>query len=135
MEPSRRVALVMAGSQGLGLATAQALVRSGHAVAVCSRDRSHVDGAVESLRELGPALGVVADIAQPGAMEDVIAQVASDLMLDELRIDKALFQTGAPGKARIVASNFFGVVAYEGLTKDDPSHLKQFYTPAAGGLG
>ena len=79
MEPSRRVALVMAGSQGLGLATAQALVRSGHAVAVCSRDRSHVDGAVESLRELGPALGVVADIAQPGAIEDVTAQVASDL--------------------------------------------------------
>jgi 3-oxoacyl-[acyl-carrier protein] reductase len=79
MEPPHRVALVMAGSQGLGLATAQALVRSGHAVSICSRDRAHVDAAVEDLRAVGPALGVVADIAQPGAVEDVVAQVTSAL--------------------------------------------------------
>jgi hypothetical protein len=61
------------------------------------------------------------------------AQVAGDLMLDDLRVDKALYQNTGSAKARIVGSNFYGFLAREGLTKDDPSHLKQFYTPAAGG--
>ena len=61
------------------------------------------------------------------------ASVAGDLMLDDLRIDKALYQSSASAKTRIVSSNFYGVIAREGLTKDDPSHLKQFYTPVGGG--
>ena len=61
------------------------------------------------------------------------AAVAGDLMLDDLRIDKALFQSTKTAKSRIVGSNFYGVVAYDGMMKDDPSHLKQFYTPADGG--
>ena len=61
------------------------------------------------------------------------SDVAGDLMLDDLRVDKALYQSTATAKARIVASNFYGVVAREGMTKDDPSNLKQFYTPVGGG--
>jgi hypothetical protein len=61
------------------------------------------------------------------------AQVAGDLMLDDLRVDKNLYQSTQTAKTRIVGSNFFGLLAYNGLTKDDPSHLKQFYTPTAGG--
>ena len=61
------------------------------------------------------------------------SQVAGDLMLSDLRIDKALYQSSGSGKSRIVGSNFYGFNAYDGLTKDDPSHLKQFYTPAGGG--
>ncbi len=61
------------------------------------------------------------------------ADVADQLMLTDLRVDKSLYQSTATAKTRIVSSNFFGVVANDGLMKDDPSHLKQFYTPAAGG--
>ncbi|MDP2226993.1 MAG: hypothetical protein Q8J78_05915 [Moraxellaceae bacterium] len=61
------------------------------------------------------------------------AEVAGDLMLSDLRVDKAVYQSAAAAKSRIVGSNFFAVVAYDGMTKDDPSHLKQFYTPTAGG--
>jgi len=61
------------------------------------------------------------------------ATVAGDLMLDDLRVEKALYQSSASAKTRLLTSNFYGVVARDGLTKDDPSHLKQFYTPAAGG--
>jgi len=61
------------------------------------------------------------------------SDVAGDLMLDDLRIDKSLYQSSTSGKTRIVGSNFFGFLARDGLTKDDPSHLKQFYTPAGGG--
>jgi hypothetical protein len=61
------------------------------------------------------------------------AQVASDLMLDDLRVDKSLYQATKTAKATIVGSNFIGFTAYDGVGKDDPSNLKQFYTPVGGG--
>ncbi|HEY0966937.1 MAG TPA: hypothetical protein VGE76_16340 [Opitutaceae bacterium] len=61
------------------------------------------------------------------------AQVAGSLMLDDLRIDKSLYQSSATAKSRIVTSQFFGFRARNGLMKDDDSNLKQFYTPTGGG--
>jgi hypothetical protein len=61
------------------------------------------------------------------------AQVAGDLFLDDLRVDKSLFQETKTAKNRIVGSNFLGFTGYDGMTKDDPSNLKQFYTPVGGG--
>lgn len=60
------------------------------------------------------------------------AEVAGDLFLDDLRIDKALYQSSKTAKSRIVGSNFFGFTAYDGMSKDDASNLKQFYTPVGG---
>jgi hypothetical protein len=60
-------------------------------------------------------------------------QVAGDLFLDDLRVDKALYQSSKTAKSRIVTSNFFGFTARADQTKDDPSNLKQFYTPVGGG--
>lgn len=60
------------------------------------------------------------------------AQVAGDLFLDDLRVDKAVYQSGAAAKSRIVPQSFFGFHGRDGLMKDDPSTLKQFYTPADG---
>lgn len=60
-------------------------------------------------------------------------EVAGNLMLDDLRVDKALYQSTKAAKARIVTSQFIGFLAYDGLTKNDPSHLKQFWTPVDGG--
>lgn len=62
-------------------------------------------------------------------------EVADDLGLDDLRTDRALYQSTKTAKARIVGSNFFGFTARDGIGKDDPSNLKQFYTPLAGGEG
>jgi 3-oxoacyl-[acyl-carrier protein] reductase len=59
-----RRAAVAAGSAGLGLATARALVAEGVRVAICGRDRGRLDAAVA---ELGAsAVGVVADMAAEG---------------------------------------------------------------------
>lgn len=60
-------------------------------------------------------------------------EVAGSLFLDDLRVDKALYQSSKAAKSRIVGSNFFGFTGYDGMTKDDPSNLKQFYTPVGGG--
>lgn len=56
-----RRAAVAAGSAGLGLATAQALVDEGVRVAVCGRDPDRLAAAVAALGE--SAVGVVADLS------------------------------------------------------------------------
>lgn len=61
------------------------------------------------------------------------AELAGDLFLDDLRVDKALYTVNQTTKARIVGSNFFAFCARDGLSKDDPSNLKQFYTPCGAG--
>lgn len=61
------------------------------------------------------------------------AQVAGDLFLDDLRVDKSVYQQTKAAKDRIVPTSFFGFHARDGLTKDDPSNLKQFWTPVNGG--
>lgn len=72
-----RRAVVAAGSAGLGLATASALVAEGVRVAVCGRDPERLQAALE---QLGPdAIGVVADLAEPGAAAAFVEQAADDL--------------------------------------------------------
>ncbi len=61
------------------------------------------------------------------------AQVAGDLFLDDLRVDKTIYQQTTAAKGRIVPASFIGFHARDGLTKDDPSTLKQFWTPVQGG--
>ena len=61
------------------------------------------------------------------------AQVAGDLFLDDLRVDKAAYQSAANAKSRIVNQSFYGFHGRDGLMKDDVSNLKQFYTPTGGG--
>ncbi len=56
-----RRAAVAAGSAGLGLATARALIGDGVSVAICGRSQDRVDAA---LSELGPnAIGIIADLS------------------------------------------------------------------------
>lgn len=63
------------------------------------------------------------------------AQVAGDLMLDDLRVDKAIYQSTKTAKARIVGSSFYGFNARDGLTKDDHSNIKQFWSSPIDGAG
>lgn len=68
----RRVAFVMAGTRGLGLASARALAGDGVSVAVCARRREDVDAVAEELRADGPALGVVADVSDAAQLTAAI---------------------------------------------------------------
>lgn len=72
-----RRAVVAAGSAGLGLATAQALVAEGVRVAICGRDGDRLASAVE---QLGPsAVGVVADMAAPDGPSEFLARATEQL--------------------------------------------------------
>ena len=63
-------ALVIAGSSGIGAASARALAARGHRVAVLARG----EGAVALAEELG-GLAVRGDYTRPGVVEDAVERV------------------------------------------------------------
>jgi 3-oxoacyl-[acyl-carrier protein] reductase len=71
-----RVCLVTGSTSGIGLATARVLAGEGARVTVCGRESSRVDRAQ---REAGAAFGVVADLEEPGAAEELVAQTQAEV--------------------------------------------------------
>jgi 3-oxoacyl-[acyl-carrier protein] reductase len=74
-----RVAVVTGGSRGIGAATARALARDGHRVAItCKSDLAGADEVVASIEAEGAeALVVKADASDPCAAADAFAHVES----------------------------------------------------------
>lgn len=92
-----RVALVAAGSKGLGFAVAQELAHEGAAVAICARGRDALDVAVASLRAVGArAHGVVADVSRA----DDIARFVSETEAALGPIDIVVTNSGGPKSGR-----------------------------------
>lgn len=85
-----KVFIVTGGSRGLGRATAGLLVSEGARVVVSGRSEESLDAVVHDLGDR--AVGVVADNAQPGA-EDLLVAVAKDSFG---RLDGALVSVGGP---------------------------------------
>lgn len=78
----RRVAFVMAGTRGLGLASARALAAGGVSVAVCARRRDDVEAVAAELGGAGgegTAMGVVADVSDPAQLTAAIAETRATL--------------------------------------------------------
>lgn len=74
---SGRRAAVAAGTAGLGLATARALVGEGVRVAVCGRDPQRLQDALDALG--GSAVGVLADMSSPEGAAEFAAAAADQL--------------------------------------------------------
>jgi len=69
-----RVCVVTGSTNGIGFATAQVLAREGARVVVTGRDSARVERAREAA---GAALGVVADLSEPAAAEEVIEEAST----------------------------------------------------------
>jgi 3-oxoacyl-[acyl-carrier protein] reductase len=71
-----RVCLVTGSTGGIGLATGRLLAAEGARVVVCGRNSERVDRARQ---EVGAALGVVCDLAEPAAPEELVAETTEAL--------------------------------------------------------
>lgn len=92
-----RVAIVAAGSKGLGRAIAGALAAEGAAVVICARGREALDGACRELEAAGGRChGVVADVSVPADVTAVVdaAQRAYG------RVDILVTNSGGPKAGR-----------------------------------
>ena len=68
-----RVCLVTGSTSGIGLETARLLAAEGARVVVTGRDQDRVERARD---EAGAALGVMCDLAEPAAPEELVAEAA-----------------------------------------------------------
>jgi 3-oxoacyl-[acyl-carrier protein] reductase len=89
----RRVALIMAASDGLGRASAEALARAGHDVAVCARREEQITATATELAKLGgQAVAITADVSKPEDLERVFAQTEERFG----RLDVLITNAGGP---------------------------------------
>lgn len=89
-----RVALVTASSDGLGYATAEALVAEGARVVVCGRRKETLAGAVDRLGTGQPqrVIGVPADVTEPDAPARLVEEAATQWG----RLDIVVANAGGP---------------------------------------
>ena len=71
-----RVCLVTGSTSGIGLVTARLLAAEGAQVAVCGRDSDRVE---QARSDAGAVFGVVADLGEPGAPEELVTETRSAL--------------------------------------------------------
>lgn len=84
------VALVTGGGRGMGRAFAEALVDAGASVAVVGLGADDIDAAGRAVAARGvPALGLVADVAEPAQASDAVLRVVEQLGPIDLLVNNA----------------------------------------------
>jgi NAD(P)-dependent dehydrogenase (short-subunit alcohol dehydrogenase family) len=85
-----QAALVTGGGRGLGRAFALALAKAGAKVAVTARTAAEVRETVEMVeRDGGQAVGIPGDVADPGAVTEIVKTVESKLGPLEILVNNA----------------------------------------------
>jgi len=91
-----RVALVTGGSRGIGYMVATGLLEAGAKVYICARKKPELDAAVERLSEIGPCVGVVADLGTQAGCEAVRDAIAAQDDRLHIMMNNAGATWGAP---------------------------------------
>lgn len=61
------------------------------------------------------------------------AELGNKFMLDGCEVVSARYQASPTTKAKIASDKVFAFCAFDGVSKDEPSNLKRFYTPTQDG--
>ncbi|MGH2850325.1 MAG: SDR family NAD(P)-dependent oxidoreductase [Solirubrobacteraceae bacterium] len=96
-----RVALIVGGGTGIGLATAEQLVRNGVAVALAGRRHEVLAAAAEKLRAVSPAVAV-AHVAGDAAVEAEAGRIVSSTVAQLGRLDYCVNCAGIYEPAHIL---------------------------------
>jgi NAD(P)-dependent dehydrogenase (short-subunit alcohol dehydrogenase family) len=69
---SERVAVVSGGSRGIGRGVAESLLKRGASVMIAARTPDQVATAADELSGLGPVAGIVCDVSDAAAVDDLV---------------------------------------------------------------
>lgn len=92
-----QVVLITGGSRGIGYAAAEAFLRQGARVAICAQDEARLAKALENLSQLGEVVGWPADVADSGAMAELVRRTLERFGRIDVLVNNA---------ARLAVSNF-----------------------------
>lgn len=86
-----KVALVAAGSQGIGRAIAEGLQREGATVAICARDAERLEAAAKEIAAIDgrAVLAVPADVSDPSQIQSLVDTVTGELGTVEILVNNA----------------------------------------------
>ncbi|MEC8024901.1 MAG: SDR family oxidoreductase [Myxococcota bacterium] len=92
---TNKLALVCAGSRGLGKSVAVELAREGAHIALCGRDRDAIGRATEAVTAVNGdgALGMVADVSSPTDLDAFVAEAESGF---QRGVDIVVWNGGGP---------------------------------------
>lgn len=109
-----QVALVTGGSSGVGLATAQAFLERGAAVAICGRSAARGQKAVEALGTFGEVEFFAADVTD----DSVVARMVGDVVSRFGRLDHA-FNNAANTESATAEGGFSAMelAEFEGIVR------------------
>lgn len=99
---SGKIALITGGTSGIGLAIAQKLAAEGCTIAVCGRDKTKLDKAVDSLNAPA-AKGFVADICKPDDVAPLVKNITKAFGGIDIVVSNA--GTHLPGRLGEVTSD------------------------------
>ena len=90
--------LITGGTQGIGLAVAEAFARAGANVATCARTEADVAEAVAALDDLGPGevYGTTADLAEPEQVGRLFDDVVANVGAPDILVNNAAAQGNFP---------------------------------------
>jgi len=105
-----QVAIVTGGGSGIGLATAQELIRLGARVAICGRNAGKLDTAAAQLRAAGgTVLARPCDIREPAQVEAFVTAVLGEFGRIDIVVNNAGGQFPSPAQ-HISPNGFLAVV-------------------------
>lgn len=98
---SGKVAIVTGGSEGIGKATALALVKEGARVAICARREDVLQEAAREIKAAteGEVIAVRADVANPSDLEGLVKRVVETYGGVDILVNNAGGAAGAPFEA------------------------------------
>lgn len=110
------VALITGGGSGIGLATAQEIVRLGGSVAICGRTEAKLEAAkqeIEAVSAGGEVFAAPCDIREPEAIEAYVAKVVDALGDIDILVNNAGGQFPSP--AQMISPKGFSAVIRNNL--------------------